>query len=597
MKQLTCEMCGSTDLVKDGGVFVCQKCGCKYSIEEAKKMMVEGVVQVEGTVKTDRSEEVEKYLDLARTAEKGSNMSKAEEYASKVLEIDSANIEAWIIYGKSIDCQTNLAKDRFAEANSSYSKALQKVADEMGNDPQSAHEHLLELKELFFNMAEMRSRFFANAFKNSPTQTNRDLVVSSFKQQLESYAARIDTVRLGLLSLAASFPDGQESPNSKREDMLIEANDCCRKIARMYWSSSNTIACDVVSAFLEFSLKWNKHRIFTYSSNGGNDTSDEIAYFDSYTKTADRVKEIVLFSLGLLDHEYIPAFIAVNNETKKILDRISGHLHGMAEAVGASLQEAEKSSPVSVLESKKTLWKSVILIEEENISHKTNRRFFGPYSSGQIKDGIAFNDIAIKARKADLEQYKKSRDACDIKIMKKPIVQQLEERYWATHDEEADEHDLLLGQIESMQAEIAKLESEKSKLSVFKGKQRTTLNRSIDELNHKIKSLEARRRALSDAGRKYALDTVEKMSDLDVLNFLSSSPNGICITSLSKNDEKDKVIQLLKASRILNVNIGELHKYIWCIPHKRPFAIRGKDSDEFVKELKQIGVEASLLGE
>ena len=46
MKRLTCEMCGSTDLIKQDGVFVCQTCGCKYSIEEAKKMMVEGTVDV-----------------------------------------------------------------------------------------------------------------------------------------------------------------------------------------------------------------------------------------------------------------------------------------------------------------------------------------------------------------------------------------------------------------------------------------------------------------------------------------------------------------------------------------------------------------------
>ena len=33
MKQLTCEMCGGTDLVKQDGVFVCQSCG----IEEKYK--------------------------------------------------------------------------------------------------------------------------------------------------------------------------------------------------------------------------------------------------------------------------------------------------------------------------------------------------------------------------------------------------------------------------------------------------------------------------------------------------------------------------------------------------------------------------------
>ena len=35
MKKLVCEMCGSTDLIKDGGVFVCRYCGCKYSALQA----------------------------------------------------------------------------------------------------------------------------------------------------------------------------------------------------------------------------------------------------------------------------------------------------------------------------------------------------------------------------------------------------------------------------------------------------------------------------------------------------------------------------------------------------------------------------------
>ena len=41
MKKLVCEMCGSNDLLKQDGVFVCQSCGCKYSVEEARKMMME----------------------------------------------------------------------------------------------------------------------------------------------------------------------------------------------------------------------------------------------------------------------------------------------------------------------------------------------------------------------------------------------------------------------------------------------------------------------------------------------------------------------------------------------------------------------------
>jgi len=41
MKKIVCEMCESTDFVKEDGLFVCQGCGCKYSMEEAKKMMKE----------------------------------------------------------------------------------------------------------------------------------------------------------------------------------------------------------------------------------------------------------------------------------------------------------------------------------------------------------------------------------------------------------------------------------------------------------------------------------------------------------------------------------------------------------------------------
>jgi len=41
MKQMVCEMCGGKDLIKQDGVFVCQNCQAKYSVEEAKKMMVE----------------------------------------------------------------------------------------------------------------------------------------------------------------------------------------------------------------------------------------------------------------------------------------------------------------------------------------------------------------------------------------------------------------------------------------------------------------------------------------------------------------------------------------------------------------------------
>lgn len=85
MKKLTCEMCGSTDLMKDGGVFVCQVCGCKYTVEEAKKMMVEGTVEVTGTVKVDNSAAIANYLKMAQNAMEADNNEEAENYANKII--------------------------------------------------------------------------------------------------------------------------------------------------------------------------------------------------------------------------------------------------------------------------------------------------------------------------------------------------------------------------------------------------------------------------------------------------------------------------------------------------------------------------------
>lgn len=41
MKQMICEMCGSNNLIKQDGLFVCQNCQTKYSVEDAKNLMVE----------------------------------------------------------------------------------------------------------------------------------------------------------------------------------------------------------------------------------------------------------------------------------------------------------------------------------------------------------------------------------------------------------------------------------------------------------------------------------------------------------------------------------------------------------------------------
>ena len=153
MKQLTCEMCGSTDLLKQDGVFVCQTCGTKYSVEEAKKMMIEG------TVRIDNSHLVSNYLEMAEAAVDAGNNQEAESYCNKAIEIDPTNYKAWMIKGKAAAWQSSLQNSRVDEGVAAFIKAI-------NNAPDDVKEELIEnakeqIKSLSLAMISLRSDRFS----------------------------------------------------------------------------------------------------------------------------------------------------------------------------------------------------------------------------------------------------------------------------------------------------------------------------------------------------------------------------------------------------------------------------------------------------
>lgn len=126
MKRLTCEICGSTDLIKQDGVFVCQSCGTKYSVEEAKKMMVEGPDNVSGSAgRADTSNELANLYQLARRAKANKNSENAAKYYDMILIKDPASWEAnfYSVYFKAMSCTIG----QIPSAASSISNCLQSV--------------------------------------------------------------------------------------------------------------------------------------------------------------------------------------------------------------------------------------------------------------------------------------------------------------------------------------------------------------------------------------------------------------------------------------------------------------------------------------
>lgn len=89
MNPLTCEACGSNDIIKQNGLFVCQHCGTKYTVDEVRSMY--------SRTQLDRTSDLEKYLKQAEICESNHDFRNAYKYYSLALEIKP---DDWFIYFK-----------------------------------------------------------------------------------------------------------------------------------------------------------------------------------------------------------------------------------------------------------------------------------------------------------------------------------------------------------------------------------------------------------------------------------------------------------------------------------------------------------------
>ena len=141
MKRLACEMCGSTDLIKQDGVFVCQSCGCKYSVEEAKKMMIEGTVDVSGsTVKVDTSDELANLYQIARRARDDNNSENAARYYDMILVKDPSSWEAafYVVYFKALNCKIAYIQSEAISVSNCEESVLKLIRDHVPESEQQA---------------------------------------------------------------------------------------------------------------------------------------------------------------------------------------------------------------------------------------------------------------------------------------------------------------------------------------------------------------------------------------------------------------------------------------------------------------------------
>ena len=183
MKALTCEMCGSTNIVKEDGLYVCQSCGTKYSVEEARKMMVEGTVDVKGTVKVDTTEELENLYKIARRAKDSNNYGDAAKYYEMIIIKEPNDWEAcfYAPYFKTMDSDIDNISIAASNINNNIETVLSLIknnydkADDIEGALSDVTNRLIHIGKLFCRAAKDNYRIHAKAI-NAANNCAEDLI-------------------------------------------------------------------------------------------------------------------------------------------------------------------------------------------------------------------------------------------------------------------------------------------------------------------------------------------------------------------------------------------------------------------------------------
>lgn len=226
MKKLVCELCGSDDIVKQEGCFVCQQCGTKYSIEEAKRMMMEGGDAAPGiTVKVDNSSFVERYLQNARRAKAKEDWEETEKYYNMVEQNEPTNIEAvfYSAYGKA---RTALISEDYYKKEAVF-RVLQNTISVISDDfvVEKAEEEKPLLEQIKTDIAGLyKSNFVYNkTTKDGVTTSNEAKIKELFTNTSIAFMNALDKV-------AAKLPDEQKKERAWYYKLAISLADYVRAL-------------------------------------------------------------------------------------------------------------------------------------------------------------------------------------------------------------------------------------------------------------------------------------------------------------------------------------------------------------------------------
>ncbi|MBE6528184.1 MAG: hypothetical protein E7Z64_03320 [Thermoplasmata archaeon] len=99
MKLLKCEVCGSSELTKNSdGLFICDFCGAKYTLEAVQTMLKDNKIDISGSsISIDKSSQLRSFVQAAADACAGLLYDDAARYAQQALDINPNNPDALFV--------------------------------------------------------------------------------------------------------------------------------------------------------------------------------------------------------------------------------------------------------------------------------------------------------------------------------------------------------------------------------------------------------------------------------------------------------------------------------------------------------------------
>lgn len=179
MKQIVCEVCGSNDLIKEDGCFICQYCGAKYSPEEAKRLIVEvnGKVDVSGSkVTVDNTSFVERSLENARRAKAKEDWEECEKYYNMVEQYEPTNIEAifYSSYGKARMALVDSDRFKREQKIKVLKNSISVIDDNYDNSPDKYEENKVLIQNINADLLSMMNSSFVMNTVNNGNYTSND---------------------------------------------------------------------------------------------------------------------------------------------------------------------------------------------------------------------------------------------------------------------------------------------------------------------------------------------------------------------------------------------------------------------------------------